>query len=97
MGEPDKRPVTMEELLVSSLAQADALAKLVSTSTNRACFIAVSSFGRDGQFTDALKIMLVTCTVRQAHRIEHPASIGDQRIQGGFASALCPYPTAGHP
>ena len=26
MAEPDKRPVTMEELLVSSLAQTDALA-----------------------------------------------------------------------
>ncbi len=29
MVEPDKRPVTMEELLVSSLAQTDALAKLL--------------------------------------------------------------------
>jgi hypothetical protein len=29
MTEPDKRPVTMEELLVSSLAQTDALAKLL--------------------------------------------------------------------
>jgi hypothetical protein len=29
MAEPDKRPITMEELLVSSLAQADALAKLL--------------------------------------------------------------------
>jgi hypothetical protein len=29
MSEPDKKPVTMEELLVSSLAQADALAKLL--------------------------------------------------------------------
>ena len=29
MAKPDKRPVTMEELLVSSLAQADALAKLL--------------------------------------------------------------------
>jgi len=29
MPEPDKRPVTMEELLVSSLAQTDALAKLL--------------------------------------------------------------------
>jgi hypothetical protein len=28
MAEPDKRPVTLEELLVSSLAQTDALAKL---------------------------------------------------------------------
>ena len=28
MAEPDKRPVTMQELLVSSLAQTDALAKL---------------------------------------------------------------------
>ena len=28
MAEPDKKPVTMEELLVSSLAQTDALAKL---------------------------------------------------------------------
>jgi len=28
MAEPDRRPVTMEELLVSSLAQTDALAKL---------------------------------------------------------------------
>jgi hypothetical protein len=28
MSEPDKRPVTMEELLVSSLAQTHALAKL---------------------------------------------------------------------
>jgi len=27
MAEPDKRPVTLEELLVSSLAQTDALAK----------------------------------------------------------------------
>jgi predicted transcriptional regulator len=26
MAEPDKRPVTMEELLISSLAQTDALA-----------------------------------------------------------------------
>ena len=29
MAKPDKRPVTMEELLVSSLAQTDALAKLL--------------------------------------------------------------------
>jgi hypothetical protein len=29
MAEPDKRPVTLEELLVSSLAQIDALAKLL--------------------------------------------------------------------
>ena len=29
MAEPDKRPVTMEELLASSLAQTDALAKLL--------------------------------------------------------------------
>ena len=29
MAEADKRPVTMEELLVSSLAQTDALAKLL--------------------------------------------------------------------
>jgi len=29
MAEPDKRPVTMEELLVSSLAQTDVLAKLL--------------------------------------------------------------------
>jgi hypothetical protein len=29
MAEPDKRPVTMEELPVSSLAQTDALAKLL--------------------------------------------------------------------
>jgi len=28
MAEPDKRPVTMEEVLVASLAQTDALAKL---------------------------------------------------------------------
>jgi hypothetical protein len=27
MAEPDKKPVTLEELLVSSLAQTDALAK----------------------------------------------------------------------
>jgi hypothetical protein len=29
IAEPDKRPVTLEELLVSSLAQTDALAKLL--------------------------------------------------------------------
>jgi len=29
MAEPDKRPVRMEELLVSSLAQTDALVKLL--------------------------------------------------------------------
>jgi hypothetical protein len=29
MAEPDKRPVTLEELLVSSLAQTDGLAKLL--------------------------------------------------------------------
>jgi hypothetical protein len=29
MAEPDKRPVTLEELLVSNLAQTDALAKLL--------------------------------------------------------------------
>ena len=29
MAEPDKRPVALEELLVSSLAQTDALAKLL--------------------------------------------------------------------
>ena len=29
MAEPDKRPATMEELLVSSLAQADARAELL--------------------------------------------------------------------
>jgi hypothetical protein len=28
MAEPDKKPVTMQELLVSSLAETDALAKL---------------------------------------------------------------------
>jgi len=28
MAEPDKRPVTLEELLVSSLAQTDAMVKL---------------------------------------------------------------------
>jgi len=29
MAEPNKRPVTLEELLISSLAQTDALAKLL--------------------------------------------------------------------
>jgi hypothetical protein len=29
LAEPDKRPVTLEQLLVSSLAQTDALAKLL--------------------------------------------------------------------
>ena len=29
MAEPDKKPVTLEELLVSSLAQTDVLAKLL--------------------------------------------------------------------
>jgi len=29
MAEPDKRPVTLEELLVSSIAQTDALVKLL--------------------------------------------------------------------
>ena len=29
MAQPDKRPVTMQELLISSLAQTDALAKLM--------------------------------------------------------------------
>jgi hypothetical protein len=29
MAEPDKRPVTMEELLISSVAETDALAKLL--------------------------------------------------------------------
>ena len=29
MAKPDKRPVTLEELIVSSLAQTDALAKLL--------------------------------------------------------------------
>jgi hypothetical protein len=29
MAEPDKKPVTLEELIVSSLAQTDALAKLL--------------------------------------------------------------------
>jgi hypothetical protein len=29
MADPDKKPVTLEELLVSSLAQSDALAKLL--------------------------------------------------------------------
>lgn len=29
MAEPDKRPVTLEELLVSSLAQTEALAELL--------------------------------------------------------------------
>ena len=29
MAQPDKRPVTMEELLVSSLGQTDGLAKLL--------------------------------------------------------------------
>jgi len=29
MAEPDKNPVTMQELLVSSLVQADAIAKLL--------------------------------------------------------------------
>jgi hypothetical protein len=29
MAEPDRKPVTLEELLVSSLAQTDALAKLL--------------------------------------------------------------------
>jgi hypothetical protein len=35
MAEPDKKPVTMEELLVSSLAQADALAKLLKVAEER--------------------------------------------------------------
>ncbi len=30
MAEPDRKPVTMEELLVSSLAQTDALAKILN-------------------------------------------------------------------
>jgi len=29
MAEPDKRPVTLEQLLISSLAQTDALAKIL--------------------------------------------------------------------
>jgi hypothetical protein len=60
------------------------------------CSIAVSLFGRDGQFTDALKITLVTWTVRQAYRIEDPASIGRPTDQGGFASAFCPWLRARH-
>jgi hypothetical protein len=36
MAEPDKRPVTMEELLVSSLAQTDALANSCSGGVNYA-------------------------------------------------------------
>jgi hypothetical protein len=37
MAEPDKKPVTLEELLVSSLAQTDALAKLmIDTGSNYA-------------------------------------------------------------
>jgi hypothetical protein len=35
MAEPDKRPVTMEELLLSSLAQTDALAKLLKVAGER--------------------------------------------------------------
>jgi hypothetical protein len=31
MAEPDKKPVTLEELLVSSLAQTDALVKLLDS------------------------------------------------------------------
>jgi hypothetical protein len=32
MAEPDKKPVTLEELIVSSLAQTDALAKIRASS-----------------------------------------------------------------
>jgi hypothetical protein len=34
MAEPDKRPVMLEELLVSSLARSDALAKLLKKLIN---------------------------------------------------------------
>ena len=48
MAEPDKRPVTMEELLVSSLAQTDALAKLLIEKgliTRGAGYFAYDPFG----------------------------------------------------
>jgi hypothetical protein len=37
MAEPNKRPVTMEELLVSSLAQTSALAKLLIEKGIQSC------------------------------------------------------------
>jgi hypothetical protein len=35
MADPDKRPVTLEELLISSLAQTDALAKLLKVAEEK--------------------------------------------------------------
>jgi hypothetical protein len=43
MGEPDKRSVTLEELFVSSLAQTDALAKLLIEKGLISCLQPVSA------------------------------------------------------
>jgi hypothetical protein len=53
MAQPDKRPVTLEELLVSSLAQTDALAKLL---TEKGCFytrrVLQEDFGGTGDVSE---------------------------------------------
>ena len=49
MAEPDKRPVTLEELLVSSLAQTDALAKLLIEKVSSAEKSLCRRFPRSGQ------------------------------------------------
>jgi hypothetical protein len=53
MAKPDKRPVTMEELLVSSLAQTDALAKLRLRGADYARRVHAEDFGGTGDVSEA--------------------------------------------
>jgi hypothetical protein len=56
MAEPDKKPVTMEELLVSSLAQTDALAKLlIEKGDHYARRIHAEDFGGAGDISEAFQ------------------------------------------
>jgi hypothetical protein len=54
MAEPVKRPVTLEELLVSSLAQTDALAKLlIEKGTDYARRVYAEGFRGTGDVSEA--------------------------------------------
>ena len=54
MAEPDKRPVTLEELFISSLAQTDALAKLlIEKGADYARRVYAEDFGGTGDVSEA--------------------------------------------
>jgi hypothetical protein len=54
MAEPDKKPVTLQELLVSSLAQTDALAKLlIEKGADYPRGVHAEDFGGTGDLSEA--------------------------------------------